>query len=168
MAIFIWHDGTVPRGMEVRQVYGLIFSSDGRLLLLAEKKGETIKYSLGGGHPEQDDAGLEATLRREIWEELNITIMPPIIVGYQEVNEGNGMPLFAQVRMTALIDSVGEIRPDVANGKTYGRLLVSPMKAIDLLKWGKVGESQVKAAMRIAKKELGISEFAETDDETYI
>jgi hypothetical protein len=38
MAIFKWHDGNVPDGMEIKQVYGLIFSNDGRLLLRVEKR----------------------------------------------------------------------------------------------------------------------------------
>lgn len=33
MALFSWVDGEVPNGMKVTQVYGLIFTRDGRLLL---------------------------------------------------------------------------------------------------------------------------------------
>ena len=54
MAIFTWNNGNVPEGMKVTQVYGLVFTKDGRLLLRVEKKGDRIKYSLAGGKPELD------------------------------------------------------------------------------------------------------------------
>jgi ADP-ribose pyrophosphatase YjhB (NUDIX family) len=166
MAIFTWHDGIVPDKMDIKQVSGLIFSRDGRLLLLVEKMDNTIKYSLAGGHPEIYDNGIEGTVRRELIEEVNITITKPIIVGYQEVDEEDGSPPFAQVRMTAFIDNIGEVRPDPDNGKTYDRILVSPIKAIQLLEWGEVGHAQVKAAMAIATNMFGITEF--TDKEEHI
>ena len=161
MATFTWHDGYVPEGMEIKQVYGLIFSRDGRLLLRVEKEEDKIKYSLAGGRPEVYDDGIEGTLRREIIEEVNITIGAPIIVGYQEVDENDGTPPFAQVRMTALIEQVGEVRPDLDNGKTYDRILVSPLKAIDLLDWGDVGSFQIKKAMCIATEQFGITKFSD-------
>ncbi|MFM9329350.1 NUDIX hydrolase [Paenibacillus mesotrionivorans] len=166
MAIFKWHDGNVPDGVEIKQVYGLIFSNDGRLLLRVENNEDGVTYSLPGGHPEENDNGIEGTVRREIFEEVNITIRSPVIVGYQEVDEEDGQPHIAQVRMTALINGVGVVRPDLDNGKIYDRILVSPNKAVDLLGWGDVGYYQIKSAMSIAIKYLGISEFH--DKEEYI
>jgi ADP-ribose pyrophosphatase YjhB (NUDIX family) len=156
MALFSWHGGEVLDGMQIKQVYGLIFSKDGRLLLRVETDGGKTEYSLAGGHPEQNDDGIEGTLRRELKEEVNVEITKPILVGYQEVCEGGGSPAFAQVRMTALIDSVGELRPDTDNGKTYGRLLAPPLKAAELLKWGEVGYLQIREAMNVAVKSFGI------------
>lgn len=125
-----------------------------------------MKYSLPGGHSETNDNGIEGTVRREIIEEVNITITNPVIVGYQEVDEEDGHPHIAQVRMTALINCVGVVRPDLDNGKTYERILVSPYKTIELLGWGDVGYFQIKSAMSIAVKYLGITEF--DDKEEYI
>ena len=47
MAIFTWHDGAVPENIEIKQVYEMIFSKDGRILLLMEGS----EYSLAGGRP---------------------------------------------------------------------------------------------------------------------
>ena len=75
MAVFTWHNGIVPEGMKVTQVYGLVFTKDGRLLLRVERKEGRIKYSLAGGKPEADDGGREGTLKREFLEEVNTTLL---------------------------------------------------------------------------------------------
>ena len=36
--------------MEIRQVYGLIFTEDGRIMLKTEQKPDCVKFSLAGGH----------------------------------------------------------------------------------------------------------------------
>ena len=156
MAKFIWCNGNVPNNMQIKQVYGILFSIDGRIFLMAEKLADRIKYSLPGGHPENIDKTLDETLRREVLEEVNISVKNPIIVGYQEVDEEDGSCLYAQVRMAALIDKVGDKIPDIANGKTYDRLLVSPSKAIELLNWGEVGYLQIMSAVEIAEAQFGV------------
>ncbi|UKI13496.1 MAG: hypothetical protein L6V84_05385 [Oscillospiraceae bacterium] len=97
---------------------------------------------------------MEGTLRREVLEEINVTISEPIMLGYQKVDEGDNSPPFAQVRMLALIDWIGDVRPDTANGKTYNRILVSPRRAIELLQWGIAGAEQIIAAMKMAAKSI--------------
>ena len=150
--------------MQIKQVYGILFSIDGRIFLMAEKLADRIKYSLPGGHPENIDKTLDETLRREVLEEVNISVKNPVIVGYQEVDEEDGSCLYAQVRMAALIDKVGEKIPDIANGKTYDRLLVSPSKAIELLNWGEVGYSQIISAIEIAEAQFGINLLVEKEE----
>ena len=162
MAKFIWHEGDFPKDMEIRQVYGVIFSHDGRVLLIEDNG----KYSLVGGHPEVSDGGIEGTLRREVLEEVNITVKNPALIGYQEVDEENGSPTYAQVRMAALIDCVGEKRPDSDNGKIYARMLVPPARAIELLGWGDAGDKQVTAACAVAEKLYGLS--CDSAEEEYI
>ena len=164
MAKFIWCNGNVPNNMQIKQVYGILFSIDGRIFLMAEELADRIKYSLPGGHPENIDKTLDETLRREVLEEVNISVKNPVIVGYQEVDEEDGSCLYAQVRMAALIDKVGEKIPDIANGKTYDRLLVSPSKAIELLNWGEVGYSQIISAIEIAEAQFGINLLVEKEE----
>ena len=156
MAILSWHNGSVPSSLKVRQVYGVIFTKDGRTLLKAEEKNGKKIYSLAGGTPEAFDEDMIATLRRELIEEVNVTIEEPFLVGYQEVDEENGKPPYAQVRMTALIENIGPTKPDPDNGETYERVLVSPEKAIELLSWGDIGEKLINESVRIIKKELGL------------
>lgn len=42
MAIITWENGLVPEGMEIKQVYGLIFTEDGRIMLKTEQKSDHV------------------------------------------------------------------------------------------------------------------------------
>lgn len=156
MAIITWENGSVPEGMEIKQVYGLIFTEDGRIMLRTEQKPDSVKFSLAGGHPEPFDDGIEETCRRELIEEINTTIHQPIYVGYQLIDEEDGTPFYAQVRMAAVIDSIGPMKPDPDNGKIYGRFLTSPDRASKLFNWGDVGDAQIHRAVEIVGREYGI------------
>ena len=162
MATFKWFDGEVPENVKIRQVYGLVFTKDGRMLMRIEDG----RHSLAGGTPESYDKDKVETLKRELIEEVNTTIYEPVMVGYQLVDEENGIPPYAQVRMTAIIDTIGEVKPDPDNGKTYERLLTTPSRVIELLGWGEVGKLQVESATRVAKEKLGITTYL--DKEEYI
>lgn len=162
MATFRWFDGEVPENVKVTQVYGLVFTKDGRMLMRIEDG----KYSLAGGTPEDYETSKVETLKRELIEEVNTTIYEPVMVGYQLVDEENGLAPYAQVRMAAIIETIGEAKPDPDNGKTYQRLLATPSRVIELLGWGEVGRLQVEAATRVAKEKLGI--FTYLNKEEYI
>lgn len=165
MATFTWHNGDVPQGMKVTQVYGLVFSTDGRMLLIVKHKKDRVEYSLAGGTPEDFDISREATLRRELLEEANTMLGDKAVVaGYQEVDEENGVAPYAQMRMVALIDSIGEVKPDPDNGETYGRILAHPQRVIELLNWGETGRAQVMRAVQIATEEFGITSFNEKEE----
>lgn len=165
MATFTWNNGEVKEGLEVTQVYGVIFTTDGRVMLRVEDKpsGKRV-YSLAGGTPEDYDKDRVATLKRELIEEVNTTIFEPILVGYCEVDEGNGKPPYAQVRMTAMINEILEKQPDPATGDTYDRLLTTPKKAIELLNWGDSGKLLIEEAVRIAKENFGLTNFVDFDE----
>src|SRR5579863_4889871 len=69
---FIWHDGPVPAGLPVTQVYGwLLCPASGRVLIQEQDDGT---FSLPGGTPESFDAGRDATLAREAFEENQVRI----------------------------------------------------------------------------------------------
>lgn len=161
MVKILWHNGEVPKNLKIKQVYGILFTQDGRMLIMKNKG----RYTLSGGTPEKFDASIEETLRRELYEEINVTIQKPILVGYQEIDEQNGIPTYAQVRMVAMIDKIGQKRPDLDNGEIYDRLLTHPIKAIELINWGEVGRCQIEEAMKIAKEKLGIDSFTDNDEE---
>ena len=159
-----WVAEAVPAEMAVRQVYCIMLDREGRVMLRVEKKPDRIKYSLAGGRPEVYDNGIEGTCRRELLEEVNTEIETPVYIGYQLVNEGNGTPAYAQVRMAALIRKIGKKQPDPDNGKTYDRLLVVPEKAAALLNWGDVGYSQVMKAKEVIYRQYGITEAGNTEE----
>ena len=161
MAIIKWESGPVPEGMKITQVYGIILDRTGRVMLRVDNKQGFIRYSLAGGRTEPYDAGIEETCRRELLEEVNTEIEKPVYIGYQLVDEGNGAPQYAQVRMAALIRSIGKKQPDPDNGKTYERLMVAPECAAALLQWGDVGYEQIMRARDIVYNQYGIT--AESD-----
>ena len=158
--ILRWLKEEVPSDLTTRQVYGVIFTRDGRVLL----KLEDGKYSLAGGTPEDFDKDRVATLKRELVEEVNTTIEEPIMLGYQYVDEENGKTPYAQVRMVALIDTIGEIKPDPDNGKVYQRILVTPSRAIELLKWGEIGNNLITDATLLAREKLGITTYLDKEE----
>lgn len=152
MTRFTWHSKPVPVGFPVRQVYGFLFTADGRLLLHADRE----HHSLPGGRPEPGE-NHETTLRRETREEVNVILGRPVIpLGYQHVDDEDGNPHYAQVRMVAPIRAVLPAAPDPATGRQYQRLLVPPAQAGALLDWGEHGYQQVAAAAEAAVAILGI------------
>ena len=166
MARFEWVGDRVPEGMRITQVYGIILDREGRVMLRLEKTAGGIRYSLGGGRPEPFDDGIEATCRRELLEEVNTEIETPVYIGYQLVDEEDGTPPYAQVRMAALIRRIGEKKPDPDNGKTYDRYMVSPERAVELLNWGDTGWAQVMKAKEVIYRQYGIT--GESSKEEYV
>ncbi len=150
MAKFSWHTGAVPDGLPVRQVYGFLFSRDGRLLIRVDGG----KHSLPGGKPEPGERAYADILRRETLEEVTINIEDPHYLGYQCVDDG--IQPYAQVRMVSIITRVYPCAPDPDNGRTYLRLLTHPNKAGDLLNWGSTGHQQSSAAAHAAIAVLGL------------
>lgn len=152
-----WIEQEVPKGIKVTQVYAVVFNSQGEILLKVEMKNGRKTYSLAGGTPEHFDKDRVDTLKREYIEEMNTTLKDPIYyLGYQLVDEENGKPPYAQIRMTAMIDSVGDKIPDIDTGLTYDRVFAEPGKAIELLSWGDIGEKIIKKAVEIAKQRFGL------------
>lgn len=166
MVKITWHNGAVPEGMKIKQVYGLLFTEDGRFLVRIENNPKGKVYTLAGGTPEPFDGNEEATLRRELVEEINTTIKNPILVGYQKIDLQDGSAPFAQLRMVAIIDKIGVKQPDPDNGETYDRLLTTYEKAIELIGWGDVLKDQVEEAARIAQEKLNL--VFTNDKEEYV
>ena len=148
MDVYRWIKAEVPKSLEVRQVYGFIFSVEGRVLLL-EDGGQ---YNLPGGKPEKGETSFE-TLIRESAEEVQVTISSIEYLGYQLIAADRD---FAQVRLVALIDQIEQTAPDPSTGRCYTRLWVPPTELNDLLKWGDSGNEQIACAMAAVSK-IGVS-----------
>lgn len=166
MVKITWKDEQVPQGMKIGQVYGIVFTKDGRTLVRIETKKDGRKvFCLTGGTPENYDKSSEETLRREFVEEADIILGDKVCyVGYQEIEGDADKPTYAQVRYTALIERVDPITPDPATGEVYQRMLTTPAKAIELLNWGEVAKLQIEKAFEIAKTEFGFDEISEIDE----
>ncbi|MFE1781277.1 NUDIX hydrolase, partial [Streptomyces sp. NPDC059506] len=140
---YVWREGrTVPRELAVRQVYAWIVDPQGRVLLL-DSGG---RFNLPGGTPEPCDAGWEATLRREVWEEADVTVRDLVPLGHQEVHGDDGVA-FAQMRVAARLERVYPSSPDPDGGQTHARCWVPLGQAAKLLGWGGAG-----AAPRAARR----------------
>jgi hypothetical protein len=142
-----WIESEVPNGLEIRQVYGFIFATDGRVLLLKDAG----HFNLPGGKPE-DKESIYETLVRESLEEVQTMIHSLEYMGYQLIE---GSETFAQVRLAAIVDRFLPTDKDPSTGRQYRRLLVPPVQLDGLLKWGESGKQQVTKAIATGS-ELGV------------
>ena len=159
MGTFTWFKAPGPDDLEVRQVYGIVFSNDGRVLLRIEDD----KYKLTGGKPEKSES-FEETLSREYIEELNTVIEDIHYLGYLLVEEDGSQ--YAQVRMIARIKDIHEIQDDPANGKRYGRKLVSISKVKGYLNYSdEAGNQMLDDAIVLGKERYSLDhDFDEDND----
>ena len=145
MVNYTWDNGIVPNNIKVRQVYGIVFSDDGRILLRIEDN----KYKLTGGKPENNET-FEETLKREYIEELNVELEECYYLGYLLVEDKDEK--YAQVRMIAKIKNINENHIDIDTGKMYGRKLVSNEKVKKLLNYPEeAGNLMIDEAIKLAK-----------------
>ena len=149
MVKFTWVKGNVPNGMKITQVYGIVFSDDGRIVLMLDSE----KFALIGGHPIEGES-FEETLKREFIEELNIEIDNLEYLGYLKVEEENIEP-YAQVRLIGRIKNIHENRPDTDNGKLYTRMLIGQNHVKQSLNYGIEGDKMLDDAISRANIKYG-------------
>lgn len=147
---YVWHDGPVPDGLPVTQVYGwLLCPVTGRVLIQEQVDGT---FSLPGGTPESFDDGRDATLAREAFEENQVRICPATAyLGYQEVRQP-GRLLIAQVRMAGIITEFAARAPDPDNGRLNRRYMTSLAAAPAVLGWGQPAEAQASTAAAAGRR----------------
>lgn len=147
MVKFVWYSELVPDDMLITQVSGILVSENNKVLLYEESDG---KYRIPGGHPNVGE-DLSTTLIRESLEEVNTEISDIVYLGFQEViGDGERQP-YAQVRMIAKINKIGELKSDDDNGITYNRLLVNVDEVNNYLKWGIVGDNMMERVKNFIK-----------------
>lgn len=143
---YTWYEQSLPDGMVVKQVHGVLLTRD-RRILVRFKNGEA---RLTGGRPEDGETWND-TLYREALEESNARCGEMEYLGYQ-VPEGEN---YAQVRLVALIDEIMSAQPDPDrdNNWIYGRELMTIEDArISLTaSFGEIGEKLVDKAVAIAE-----------------
>ncbi len=144
MVKFIWHEEPIPKDMPITQVYGVLFTDDGRIMLRVDKG----FHGLIGGTPEPGETH-EETLHREVYEEVNCEISDLHYLGYQTVI-GDGEP-YAQLRYVAKLTKIGKNRPDLDGGKMCERILVPAEEAGDILDYGEEGKKIIAAAIKLAR-----------------
>ncbi len=160
MVQYAWVKEAVPKEILVKQVYGIVFSSEGNVILRVEND----KYKLTGGRPEIDDNDFSDTLRREYLEELNIELEDLHYLGYLLVEEEQKK--YAQVRMIAKIKNIGDIKPDIDNGKIYRRFMAKQINVKKYLNYQDLAGNQlINDAINLANEKY---KFEVKDMEYYI
>ena len=150
MVTYTWINNSVPSDIKVRQVYGIVFSNDFKVLLRIEDN----EYKLTGGKPENNES-YEETLKREYIEELNVELDECYYLGYLLVEENNEK--YAQVRMIAKIKNINENHIDIATGKMYGRELVEISKLKEYLNYqDEAGNLMIDEAIKKAKEKYNL------------
>ena len=153
MVKYTWYNNFVPTDLKVRQVYGIVFTEDGRSILRIENG----KFKLTGGKPELDETS-EETLKREYIEELNIELDDIYYLGYLLVEENNEK--YVQVRMIAKVKSINENHIDPATGEMYGRKLVDINNVKEYLNYSdKAGNLMIDDAIKLAKEKYNFKDF---------
>ncbi len=152
MVKFSWFKDEYPTGLDIRQVYGIVFSNDGNILLRIDDD----QYKLTGGKPEKYEYRFEETLKREYLEELNVEIENIYYLGYLLVEENNQK--YAQVRMIAKMKSFGKLRPDQDNGKLYKRYMSNIKNVKKYLNYpDEAGNKMIDDAIYMANEKYNIS-----------
>ncbi len=160
MVQYTWVKGAVPKEILVKQVYGIAFSHEGNVILRVENG----KYKLTGGRPEIDDNDFSDTLRREYLEELNVELENLYYLGYLLVEEEQKK--YAQVRMIAKIKNIGDIKPDIDNGKIYRRFMAKQTNVKKYLNYQDLAGNQlIDDAINLANEKY---KFKVKDMEYYI
>ncbi len=108
----------------VTQAYTVCLDDQGQVLL---QKHPDRPWNIPGGKPELGETYEEAAIR-EVYEETNVRIKDPVMIGYQEVFE-NGVFKSFQLRFLAKVIAIDERQPDPDEGVMRERLFV-PLKDV--------------------------------------
>ncbi|MDX2820586.1 NUDIX hydrolase [Streptomyces ipomoeae] len=154
-----WYPGTEPTpDLPVKQAWTWAFDHLGRVVVLVDPRDGHVV--LPGGTVEEDDDGPAATAAREAAEEAALQLRDVTYLGYlldpDGAVYGPGTGANARARYIARVAALGPASEDVATGISYGRLLVAPVQAAELLGLGRAGREQALCAARAAADRWGI------------
>ncbi len=130
----------------ITQVYGVCIDSEGRVLM---QKHPERPWNIPGGKPEAGET-YEQALAREVYEETNVHIERPAMIGYQEVYV-DGVVKNYQLRYIAFVTAIDERQPDPDEGVMRERLFVPLAEAMNYIPYPQYAEL-FKAASRALEK----------------
>lgn len=118
---FIWHkkDNFLLLN-PITQVYGVCFDKLGNVLIM---KTSGKSWNIPGGKPESNEIP-ETTLKRELEEEVDISISQNGMIGYFEVVSDE--PTIYQLRYAAIIDQIKPQTIDPATNVINERKFIKP------------------------------------------
>ena len=127
----------------ITQAYGICFDSRGRILICRKPAGE---WSLPGGTPEERET-LTETLKRELMEEVQVTVKNIKTLGIQEIDES-----YYQARFVADIVEMLPPSIDPDTKLQYDRKLVYPDEVEKYVLWGERGKVMFEQAVELHSK----------------
>ncbi len=128
----------------ITQAYGIIFNKNGEILICRALNED---WGLPGGTPEGEEPLLD-TLKREVLEEVDATIIKPVRLGVQKVAiEDEPSKTVYQARYVARIGKLlpQTVEPD--SGNKWRRKLIPSEKINSYIKWGMTGKAIFKDAV---------------------
>lgn len=138
----------------VAQCYGVCFNEKGEIAIGRNIHALSGCWVLPGGRPEKGETP-EQTLKRELLEELDITIDKFKLLGAQKVEsitEPN-KEIYYQLRYAVIIKEIKPQTLDPDNGTMWERKFVRPEEVDKYLKWGVILKHLVKKAQKWYEKE---------------
>jgi len=135
----------------INQVYGIVFNDKGEILIAREKLED--KWAIPGGKPEAGE-NIEETLRRELVEEVDVSVSKVLPLGAQKVEldgDSDGKSISYQLRCIALLKELLPQTPDPAHGSTWERRFVPAEDINKYIKWGELGTMMFKDAIDLFK-----------------
>ena len=151
--LFTWiRDNDLEKYSPVSQVYGIVFNAKGEILI-ARKKPEG-GWGISGGTPEAGES-VEETLRRELKEEVDVSVSKIIPLGAQKVvlfGDDEGKSTLYQLRYIALLKELLPQTPDPDSGFIWERQFVPAKDISDYVKWGDSGDAMFEDAIHLFKE----------------
>lgn len=147
--LFTWMEGEpYEKLFPITQAYGLVFNEKGEILICTTDPKEK-RWGLPGGTPEDYDKSLVDTLKRELMEEVDVTVKNIKYIGVQK-GEVVGKPetIVYQTRFFAVLDELHDQTPDPDYDVMFIRKFVKPSEVNKYLNWGSTGQAVVDAAVK--------------------
>lgn len=144
----------VDKYQPITQVYGVVFSENGEILICREK--ETGEWQIPGGHPEKGETIAQA-LERELLEEVDVEVKDIICLGTQEISfpDNPEKPVIYQVRCIATLKELLSQTTDPANGNVWQRKFVPASEVTNYVSWGITGNAMFNDAIDLWRKDNG-------------
>ncbi len=147
-------DDNLEKYTPVVQVYGIVFNDNNEILIGQSKPGSS--WTIPGGSTEPRET-IEETLRRELVEEVDVTVSKIFPLGAQKVepqDAENKSDAYYQIRCVALLDKLlpQTPDPDPKHGRTWERKFVPMEKVTKYVHWGKTGAVIFREAVDLYKK----------------
>lgn len=144
-------DDDLDKYNPVSQVYGVVFNAKGEILI-ARKKPED-SWVIPGGTPEADES-TEETLRRELKEEVDVSVSKITPLGAQKVElfgDKEGKSTLYQLRYVTLLKELLPRTPDPDNGIIWERKFVPAKDINEYVKWDDSGAAMFKDAIDLLR-----------------